>query len=164
MSTHEGGCLCGAVRFAAAGDPVRITYCTCRFCQRATGTRMFVEPIFPKSAVEIIQGKPKAYDFKSESSGMPMRLRFCETCATKVTLAFERFADFIGVYGGAFDDPNWFADLDIDRRVIFTDFAVSGTILPANLRCYAEHVAEVDGAKCDFVIHDAPFVIHRPRR
>ena len=46
MAINEGGCLCGTVRYATKDDPVRVTFCHCRFCQRATGSAYLVEPIF----------------------------------------------------------------------------------------------------------------------
>jgi len=33
---HEGGCLCGSVRYRTTGDPVAATVCHCKFCQRRT--------------------------------------------------------------------------------------------------------------------------------
>jgi len=37
MTSHEGGCLCGAVRFTVVGDPVVAGACYCRDCQYASG-------------------------------------------------------------------------------------------------------------------------------
>ena len=35
--THEGGCLCGAVRYRVLGEPARASVCSCTACQRRTG-------------------------------------------------------------------------------------------------------------------------------
>jgi hypothetical protein len=52
-SIHEGGCLCGSVRYRTLADPVRVTICHCTFCQRFTGTAYLVEPIFRKEDVAL---------------------------------------------------------------------------------------------------------------
>src|SRR6187431_656365 len=38
MMIHAGGCLCSALRYETLAEPDRITFCHCRFCQRATGS------------------------------------------------------------------------------------------------------------------------------
>src|ERR1700759_2143433 len=36
--THTGGCLCGAVRYEASGEPTMMGYCYCKDCQKASGS------------------------------------------------------------------------------------------------------------------------------
>jgi hypothetical protein len=38
MSTLEGGCLCGAIRYRVSGKPANTMICHCRTCRRAAGS------------------------------------------------------------------------------------------------------------------------------
>src|SRR5260370_26664857 len=105
MARHEGGCLCGAVRFAVSADPMRVTVCHCRFCQRTTGTAYLVEPVFAKTEFRITSGTPRTYEVVSEGSGKRVTIHFCCTCGARVLLTFERFPDHVGTFAGSFDDP-----------------------------------------------------------
>ncbi|MEL6364064.1 MAG: GFA family protein [Pseudomonadota bacterium] len=156
---EEGRCLCGEVVFAATGDPVRITQCYCRFCQRATGSIVFREPIFLKEAFEIADGSPKVFSLMSEGSGKRVNVHFCDACGTKIYLSFERFPDVVGVYGGAFDDPDWYMARGVDHRCIFLDFAPRGAIVPAGIKTYREHVQGADGATNEATVFDAPHTV-----
>jgi hypothetical protein len=42
----EGGCLCGAVRFIATGQPKGIYWCHCQSCRRHTGAPVAVFAVF----------------------------------------------------------------------------------------------------------------------
>jgi len=46
MQFNQGGWLCGTVRYTTSSEPLRVTYCHCKFCQCATGSAYLVEPIF----------------------------------------------------------------------------------------------------------------------
>jgi hypothetical protein len=145
MSLNQGGCLCGAIRYATSSRPLRVTFCHCKFCQRATGSAYMVEPIFQKSSFEIISGIPATYTQASEGSGKRVTINFCSTCGTKLFLAFERFPEIFGVYGGTFDDPNWFERLPAMSRHIFLASAQNGTVIPAGIGAYFEHAILNDG-------------------
>ena len=54
---HQGGCLCGQVRYRTTAAPLRITICHCKFCQRLTGSAYLVEPIFSREQV-VFEGAP----------------------------------------------------------------------------------------------------------
>ena len=142
---NHGGCLCGAVRYATASKPMRVTFCHCKFCQRATGSAYMVEPIFEKASFQITSGTPATYVLASKGSGKQVIINFCATCGTKLFLAFERFPGIFGVYGGTFDDPNWFARTPQMSRHIFLDFAQQGTIIPAGVSAFRQHTMLIDG-------------------
>lgn len=152
MSIQQGGCLCGAIRYAASAQPIRVTYCHCKFCQRATGSAYMVEPIFERKSFEIISGKPATYAKASEGSGKQVTINFCAACSTKLFLDLERFPTIYGVYGGTFDNPNWFDRPPKLVRHIFLDSAQNGTVIPAGVRAYRQHEMPADGKP------DAPIV------
>ena len=145
MEAREGGCLCGAIRYRVDAPPVRVTICHCRFCQRATGSAYMVEPVFERSAFAIAAGTPCVYDHRSTGSGKTVGVNFCPKCGTKLFLAFERFPAMIGVYGGTFDDPDWFDRAAENARHIFVDSAQRGTVIPAGVAVFGEHAIDKDG-------------------
>ncbi len=53
---HEGGCLCGEVRFEVSGQPEFSTVCHYRYCQLRTGSPFGVGVYFQKENLKIKQG------------------------------------------------------------------------------------------------------------
>ena len=143
---HEGGCLCGEVRFAVSADPMRVTVCHCHFCQRTTGTAYLVEPVFAKTQFEFTSGTAKTYDVVSEGSGKRVTVHFCGTCGARLLLTFERFPDAVGTFGGSFDDPNRLGLASDIVRHVFTGSAQDGTVLPAGVPLFHEHAFRLDGS------------------
>ena len=158
MSRHEGGCLCGALRFAVSADPMRVTVCHCRFCQRTTGTAYLVEPVFLKTQFQITSGTPRTWDTVSAGSGKRVTIHFCATCGARVLLTFERFPDHVGTFGGAFDEPNRLGLASDIVRHVFTGAAQDGTVLPAGVPLFHDHAVRLDGSPNEPAILAAPTV------
>ena len=97
--THEGGCLCGGVRWKAQGDPVNVRCCHCRLCQKATGAPFWARALYAQDAVAI-EGHIEQFP----SSDHVWRV-FCRDCGSRL---FSRRSDgsLIGVALASFDDPN----------------------------------------------------------
>jgi len=142
---HAGRCLCGDVRYKTLAEPVRVTICHCRFCQRFTGSSYLVEPIFRKQDVVFEGATAKTYDHRSDSSGKRITLKFCGRCGTTLCLDLERFPDILGLCGGTFDDPDWFDESSAKCRHIFIRSARRGVVLPAGVELYEEHALRLDG-------------------
>jgi hypothetical protein len=118
-----------------------------------------VEPIFHKTSIEIVSGKPATYTQASEGSGKRVTINFCSTCGTKLFLAFERFTDVVGLYAGTFDDPNWFERTPETSRHIFLASAQEGTVIPAGISSYFEHAMRNDGTPIEPTAFDQPHTI-----
>ena len=159
MTNSEGGCLCGRVRYSVNSTPTRVTICHCKFCQRATGSAFLVEPIFDEANFSIISGEAKIYDHRSDGSGKIVHVHFCENCGTKLYLTFERFLQVVGIYGGTFDDPNWFDRTPENSKQIFLSVAQKGTVIPAGINTFKEHATEVDGTSIAPTVFSEPHTI-----
>lgn len=156
MSAAQGGCLCGQLRYEVSKQPVRITMCHCKFCQRATGGAYLVEPIFDSADFAMITGTPKIYDHVSEGSGKKVHVHFCENCGTKLFLTFERFTGVVGVYGGTLDDPNWLEVNPDKSKHIFLGVAQNETVIPAQISAFMEHATLNDGTPVTPLVFDNP--------
>lgn len=105
---HEGGCLCGAVRYRVKNEPVRTVACHCTFCQRRTGSAFGIGVYFREGDVEISRGTVKTHVHCSDESGRRFSMQFCADCGTTVTWTAELLPGARAVAGGTFDDPKWF--------------------------------------------------------
>jgi hypothetical protein len=159
MLAQEGGCLCGNLRFKTTSPPIRLTICHCRFCQRATGSAFLVEPIFRQADFGLIKGIAASYSHRSEGSGKLVNVHFCSKCGTKLHLSFERFRDVVGVYGGTFDDPDWFERSDKTLKHIFLGVAQRGTVIPAGVNTFREHAITNAGEPIEPIVYDRPYVV-----
>lgn len=155
---RQGGCLCGAVRYAVAGPPIRVINCYCRFCQRATGSTHMFEPIWAAELLSIVRGEPETCLTVSEGSGKEVFVHFCGNCGTKLYLRFERFPDAVGVYGGTLDEPAS-AVAGAENSCIFLDEACAGSVIPASVETWRRHRITNAGEPIAPVVYDEPFVI-----
>jgi hypothetical protein len=99
---REGGCLCGAVRFKAEGEPVNVRICHCRNCQKAMGSPFFARALFKQSALAV-EGEIVPYP-----SSEALDRVFCRICGTRL-FGWRRNGTVAGVALAAFDDRNAFA-------------------------------------------------------
>lgn len=104
---HGGGCVCGAVRFKAIGEPSRVTICHCTWCQRRTGTAFGTEVVFESGQVEMAGPDIAHYRHVSDESGRWIETEFCRRCGTNLGFTLEAVPGVRTLPAGAFDDPAW---------------------------------------------------------
>jgi hypothetical protein len=95
MQRLTGGCLCGAVRIEAVGQPYRVGLCHCMDCRKHHGALFHASAIFPEEAVTV-RGETQDYQGRF----------FCPRCGSSV---FSRSEDEIEVNLGSLDAPDQFA-------------------------------------------------------
>jgi hypothetical protein len=96
---REGGCLCGAVRFKAEGEPLNVRICHCRNCQKAMGSPYFARALFPQSALRV-EGETSRY-----ATSPRIERVFCARCGTRL-FSWRTDGTAAGVAIATFDDPN----------------------------------------------------------
>jgi hypothetical protein len=96
-------CACGEFRVIVTGDPVHVTICHCRDCQRRSGVPWTCNAHYARSDVRL-EGAHKIYT-RDGQEGRKMVNHFCPECGTTVCWMGERFPDLCGVTTGTFNDP-----------------------------------------------------------
>lgn len=98
-----GGCLCGAVRYEIAAEPMASRVCWCRVCQAFGAGSATVNVCFPSNALRV-QGEPRDYVSVADS-GNVMHRRFCPTCGVHLFSEAEARPHLVFVRAGSLDDP-----------------------------------------------------------
>ena len=113
--THDGGCLCGAVRYSTVGKPVGSAVCHCRYCQLSTGTAFGISVFFKKDQVTFNEGACRRDSFETESGNTITTFR-CEECGTLVSVrpSLKKLKNLVGIAGGTFDPPTFWYDVEAE--------------------------------------------------
>lgn len=154
-SPIEGGCLCGKVRFTLMGAPMRTFACHCTFCQRVTGSSFYTESIFPKASIRFNEGERRSYEHRSDGSGKKVFVHFCPTCGTTIGLSFERWPDLHGISRGCLDNPD---AVEVSSH-IWTRSAQAGVVLPAQVDCFDQARASLEGEPATATRHEVPMMV-----
>ena len=101
MKSFEGGCLCGHIRFRTTAPPEFPHTCSCRMCQRHTGSLTAVWVEFPADSVEWIGpgGKPSTFRSSEKSSRA-----FCPICGSSIGAIDD--APVVAILTGVLDKPH----------------------------------------------------------
>ncbi len=136
---HEGGCVCGAVRYVVEGAPERVSLCHCAWCQKRTGTAFGTEVVFPENAVRFTRGAPKIYRHLSDESGRWLDQHFCGECGANLGLTLEAVPGIRSIPAGTFDDPGWITPQAQTFRAIFLRSARDWSEVPAGIERHELH-------------------------
>ncbi len=113
MTDLQGGCACGAVRYALTAKPLIVHACHCTDCQRLTGSAFVINAWIEKAEVELLSGQLSSCAFKDEVRDNSVH--FCSHCGTYVWNEYMPGFWFVRV--GTLDDPQALSpDLHIFTR------------------------------------------------
>jgi hypothetical protein len=102
----EGGCACGAVRYALTAPPLIVHACHCPDCQRITGGAFVINVWIESRYVEGDRSKLKSYTLRA-GSGKKHEVFFCPTCGTYLWSRYGIVpSDCLFVRAGTLDTPS----------------------------------------------------------
>ena len=101
---YTGGCACGAIRYSIAAEPLVMTDCQCRDCQRKSGTGHGSYLTFAGRKNVALEGRATEWDIAGDSGNVKTRA-FCPTCGSPVYMTFAAMPDLFTVHAASLDDP-----------------------------------------------------------
>ncbi len=104
---HQGGCLCGNVRYVLTKPLSSVVHCHCGMCRRASGALMVTWLTLPLSGFQISRGRLHSY----ESSANAKR-GLCANCGTQISFWIRFSPDHIDITLGSLDNPEAFPASD----------------------------------------------------
>jgi hypothetical protein len=127
---YTGGCLCGALRYEAKGEPVFTGHCYCADCQKASGSGFIPFMGFAASAVRFT-GEARQFRSRAANGNEAVR-NFCPVCSGLVFGGeIGKTASFT-IYAGSLDDPSAF-----DPKVaIFARSRPPWAMIPPGLKVF----------------------------
>ncbi len=111
----EGGCLCGAVRYLAKGEPLLRVQCHCRECQYIAGGHPYVAICVPEASFRYTKATPRA--FHRRDPAYSVTREFCPVCGTHILGRSPKLPGSVSIKVGTLDDPAVFGQAQL---VIFT--------------------------------------------
>jgi hypothetical protein len=126
-----GGCLCGALRYEARGEPLYAGHCYCGDCRKASGSGFVPYMGFAREAISFT-GVSRAFAVRAANGNQAVR-NFCPVCGALVFGGLRDSADTFTLYAGSLDDPSRFEP----TAAIFTRARPAWAVLPGHLKAYA---------------------------
>lgn len=103
--SRQASCACGRLTLEAAGEPVRISVCHCRACQRRSGAPFAAQARYPRAATRI-EGEYRSF-IRMADSGNRVTAHFCPHCGSTLCYWLAMEAEILAVPIGAFADSEF---------------------------------------------------------
>ncbi len=127
---YSGGCLCGALRYQAEGEPVYMEHCYCEDCRKASGSGFIPVIGFAARAV-CFHGE--SLKFKSKAAnGRDATRNSCPICGSLVFGGEVGKDTSFTIYAGTLDDPSLFHP----TVAIFTRGRPDWAVIPHGLKIF----------------------------
>jgi hypothetical protein len=128
---YTGGCLCGAVRYEARGEPTMTGHCYCGDCRKASGSGFMPFMRFRPDAVRF---SGETVQFRSKSArGTEVARYSCPVCGGLVSGGRIGADVAYTIYAGSLDNPEAFEP----KVAVFNRDRPAWALLPPGLTVFA---------------------------
>uniref|UniRef100_B0T247 Glutathione-dependent formaldehyde-activating GFA n=1 Tax=Caulobacter sp. (strain K31) TaxID=366602 RepID=B0T247_CAUSK len=127
---YTGGCLCGALRYEARGEPLFMGHCYCADCRKASGSGFI--PFMAFSADGLTFSAPTRTFVCTSARGGDAVRNSCPVCASLVFGGPVGETDSHTIYAGSLDDPSAFRP----TVAIFTKGRPDWAVIPEGLTAF----------------------------
>lgn len=102
-AAHQGGCLCGQVRYAASAFEPKMAHCHCSMCRKFHGAAFATFGSVKQANFRWLQGEHLLIAYQAPNGTVR---RFCQHCGSSLTFAASVEAnEVIEVTLGTLDTP-----------------------------------------------------------
>jgi hypothetical protein len=129
---YTGGCLCGALRYEARGEPLYMGLCYCADCRKASGSGFI--PYVAFAARDLTFSSTTTTFVCASARGTEAVRNSCPTCASLVFGGPVGQAESHTIYAGSLDDPSAFRP----SMAIFTRGRPDWAVVPEGLVQFEE--------------------------
>lgn len=130
--TLQGGCLCGAVRYEVAGQPMMEGNCFCVDCCKASGTSHGTHAMFPADGY-VQKGITKGYSSPADSGSMVTR-HFCPECGCAIHSTNSGMPGVVAIRASSLDNPDSIAPM----MTVYASRAPSWALIDRDKPVFAE--------------------------
>jgi hypothetical protein len=127
---YTGGCLCGALRYEASGEPLYAGHCYCADCRKASGSGFIPFMGFAAGAVRFT-GETLTFSSPAASGDQALR-NSCPICGGLVFGGEVGKHEWHTIYAGSLDDPSLFQP----KMAIFTRGKPDWAQIPTGLTAF----------------------------
>jgi hypothetical protein len=110
---HDGGCLCGRLRYRINGPIASVGHCHCGMCRRSSGGIVVTWMTVAPERFAFTRGTPAVYQSSEDATRS-----FCRDCGAQITFSSRHAPQEIDVTLGTLDDAHLHP---ADRHVFVKD-------------------------------------------
>lgn len=102
-SVYQGGCLCGAIRYAATRFESKMAHCHCSMCRKFHGAAFATFGSVKRENFQWLQGETELVAYQAPNGTVR---RFCKHCGSSLSFAPHiGTVDIIEITLGSLDSP-----------------------------------------------------------